>query len=334
MRFEGASREDALAWQKKARRRLSKRLGLPHFARVAPRPRQLESVGVEGLTRELWLIETERDVTMPFILFVPARRQNEKLPAVICPHGHASGGKLATTGRRDVAGMDAVIETYNYDYGVQLARAGFITVCPDARGFGARREPSQQTDAPDAFLQSSCHNLTLAGAPLGLSVQGMWTWDLMRLLDFLTTDERVDGARIGCAGLSGGGLQTLNLAALDTRVKAAVVSGYFYGVRESLQVDNANCACNIVPGLWEDFDMGDIGALIAPRGLFIETGDADPLNGASGLENVAPQVRVCRKVFRALGAASQLQHDVFAGGHRWCGTQAIAWLQAQLRAIA
>ena len=150
----------------------------------------------------------------------------------------------------------------------------------------------------------------------------------MRLLDSLITDARIDKNRVGCAGLSGGGMQTLDFAALDARVGAAVVSGYFYGVRESLQVLNNNCACNLVPRLWESFDMGDIAALIAPRSLFIETGDADNLNGASGIANVTPQVEIAQEVYNLLGG--DLQHDVFSGPHRWHGENSIAWLTAQL----
>ena len=85
-----------------------------------------------------------------------------------------------------------------------------------------------------------------------------------------------------------------------------------------------------VPGLWLSADMGDLGGLIAPRGLFIETGDQDPLNGRSGLDNVYPQVELTRHAFSALGASDQLQHHVFAGPHRWDGTRAIPWMEKQL----
>ena len=49
----------------------------------------------------------------------------------------------------------------------------------------------------------------LMGQGLGQTVTGMWVWDLLRLVDYRVTGPEVDSARIGCAGLSGGGLQTL-----------------------------------------------------------------------------------------------------------------------------
>jgi hypothetical protein len=328
--FTGKTATQAKAWQRRARRRFAQLLGLPRFTRCAPRAQRVDRVQLDGLVREEWLMRTERDVWMPFSLLLPDPLPRQRLPLVLCPHGHASGGRLAPTGRSDVPRMAETITQYRYDYGVQIARAGFITACPDARGFGERREPVHQRE--EELLSSSCYQLTLAGAPLGLTVQGMWTWDLMRLLDVLERDTRVDRRRIGCAGLSGGGMQTLDLAALDERVQVAVVSGYFYGVRESLQVQNWHCMCNLVPGLWQDFDMGDLGALIAPRPLLIETGDADALNGPSKLGNVEPQLAIARRAYRALGAPDQLGQAVFSGPHRWDGAEAIPWLRRRLGA--
>jgi hypothetical protein len=326
--FSGKTAAQARTWQKRARKRFAELLGLERFAKVPARPRRLGVAKLDGLIREDWIMQVERDVWMPFCLLLPDPLPAAKLPLVLCPHGHGSSGKWAPSGRRDIPGMDAAIATYHYDYGVQIARAGFITACPDARGFGERREPALQSD--EAMLGSSCYQLMLAGAPLGVTVQGMWTWDLMRLLDLLVRDRRVDARRIGCAGLSGGGMQTLDLAALDTRIVAAVDSGYFYGVQQSLQVLNSNCACNLVPDLWESFDMGDIGGLVAPRGLFIESGDEDGLNGAGKLANVDSQIAIARKVYRAFGAADNLDRHVFHGGHRWDGSEAIPWLQRRL----
>lgn len=334
MRFRGGSRIDVFVWQKKARQRFARHLGLNRFQRCDPKAKKIGRIELDDLIREEWRIQTEANVWMPYYLFIPKQFIRDRLPLVLCPHGHESGGKWATGGRMDIPEMRSTIKKYHYDYGLQIARTGFITVCPDARGFGERREPLKQTDRknPDFLHASSCHNLSLAGAPLGLTVQGMWTWDLMRLLDHLCNDLRIDLDRVGCAGLSGGGMQTLDLAALDSRIRAAVVSGYFYGVRESLQVMNENCMCNMVPHLWEDFDMGDIGALIAPRGLFIETGDQDPLNGSSCVTNVRGQVAITRKIFRALSCANQLRHYVFHGDHRWDGTRSISWLKQKLHA--
>lgn len=333
MAFRGESAAEARSWQGELRAVVARCLGMDAFE---PCPPRLESRGEERLAdhiREDLVLETEPGVWMPFYCLRPLDlKLGERRAAVIAPHGHGSGGKFPVAGRRDLPVVAQTIAEHNYDYGVQLVRRGFVVFCPDARGHGERCEETASLDpARPEFLKSTCHHLSLKGEPLGQSVAGMWTWDLMRLLDHVAARTDVDAKRIGCAGLSGGGLQTLYLAALDERVRASVVSGYFYGVRESLLEAAGHCDCNRVPGLWLHADMGDLGALIAPRALAIETGDQDPLNGQSGLGNVTSQVEIARRVYDAMAAGARLAHFIFPGSHRWDGVQAIPWLEGQLR---
>jgi dienelactone hydrolase len=154
----------------------------------------------------------------------------------------------------------------------------------------------------------------------------MWAWDLMRLLDYVATRPECDPERVGSAGLSGGGLQTLWLSVLDERVRCAVISGYFYGYKDALLKLSNNCSCNYVPGLWELADMGDLGALIAPRPLLIETGTLDPLNGERGVANVTEQVAITAQAYELFGARERLAHATFEGEHMWHGAQAVPWL--------
>ncbi|HEY6229507.1 MAG TPA: alpha/beta hydrolase family protein [Verrucomicrobiae bacterium] len=337
MAFVGKTRKDAVVWQKKLRAKLIEILGIDTFERTKPRPQLHGRDDMGAYWREDWTIHTEPDVIATFYALVPKDiKKNARRPAVICPHGHGSAGRFSPAGRSDIKAVAQAIKQYNYDYAVKLAEQGFVAFAMDARGFGQRRIQDKQNDAedPNLFLSNSCHNLMMMSYSLGQTIPGMWTWDLMRLLDYIETRSECDPKQVGCAGLSGGGLQTLFLAALDRRVKAAVVSGYFYGVKDSLIRLASNCDCNCIPDLWKYADMGDLGGLIAPRGLFIETGDKDPLNGASGrLENVTSQVAYTRKVFKAMGAQNRLEHHVFHGEHRWCGEKAVPWLAQQLDVI-
>ena len=113
---------------------------------------------------------------------------------------------------------------------------------------------------------------------------------------------------------------------MDERVRCAVCSGYFYGVMESLLEKSANCSCNYVPHLWEYADMGDLGALIAPRPFLIETGTCDSLNGRSGIDNVLDQVKITRRAYDVLEADDRIYHDIFEGEHQWHGVAAMDWL--------
>src|SRR5215213_7043688 len=333
-RFDRESRsmqlraQDAAAlitWQNELRARLRAIIGIDTMRACPLDPQEDAPDPCDGYVRTRVVIAVEPDVRMPLYVLTPADlRPGERRPVVLAPHGHGSAGKAAVVGRADAPELVRTIAQHNYAYGLQLVRAGYIVLCPDARGFGERREPVMMADGD--LLGSSCQVLNNMAMPLGQTVTGMWTWDLMRLIDYAATRADCDPARLACAGLSGGGAQTLWLAALDERVRCAVVSGYFYGYKDSLLRLSRNCSCNYVPGLWQLADMGDIGALLAPRPLLIETGSADELNGERGVLNVTEQLDITRPAYALLGVEDQLAHTLFEGGHRWDGSAVLPWL--------
>lgn len=50
-----------------------------------------------------------------------------------------------------------MIEFYHYDYGMQLAKRGYVAICPDCRGFGERRDEALQKGTDEkSFLTSTC----------------------------------------------------------------------------------------------------------------------------------------------------------------------------------
>ncbi|NLA59124.1 MAG: hypothetical protein GX855_09535 [Firmicutes bacterium] len=318
--FSASTREEYAIWASELREALRNVTGIDTMVPALLQPKTLDVTDMGTYTREEVLIQTEPGIFMTMYVLVP-KKINPARACVIAPHGHGTGGKLTTAGRRDIVDIDA-----NGDYGVQLVKEGFVVFCPDARGFGQRREKAHQ-GKPQEFMHGSCRVLNNMAIPLGQTVTGMWTWDLMRLIDYIEEyRDECDPERIGCAGLSGGGLQTMWLSALDERVKCAVISGYFYGYRDALLKLNTNCSCNYVPNLWKLADMGDIAALIAPRPLLIETGNRDPLNGESGVANVTEQVDITRKAYRLFDAEDRLYHHIFDGEHQWNGTKGIPWL--------
>jgi dienelactone hydrolase len=326
--FHARTHDEWLIWRRNLQAMLRQLLGLDRMLPAKLNPRTTEVVQCDGYRRERVEIDTEPGVTMPMYVLVPdTLRAAEGLtaPAVIAAHGHSSGGKLAVTGVTDDPAVAETVRTHNYNYGESTAQHGYVVFCPDARGFGERRESFSQ--GADQILNSSCYQLAHMALPLGMTVAGMWTWDLMRLLDYIAIRPECKERKVAAIGLSGGGLQTLWLAALDERVDCAIISGYFYGVKDSLLHLSDNCACNYVPHLWEYADMGDLGALIAPRPLLIESGLQDPLNGPRGIANVMEQYSITSAAYALLDAKGNVDITTFDGPHMWHGAAYLSWLQ-------
>lgn len=315
-------------WKAAARAKLREITGISLMESCDLQPKLLGTTQLDGIKREKWLIQTEPDVWMPFYALIPDSA-NGKSPVIIAAHGHVMCGKLGTSGRREFSKTAEQIDVYNADYGLKYAKEGYIVFCPDARAFGERRESPRQGEREDFFICCTCEYLNNIAICLGRSLTGMWAWDLMRLIDYIETREDCDPARVACAGLSGGGAQTLWLMAMDDRVKCGITSGYFYGIKDAL-LKLPNCSCNYIPGLWKVVDMGDIGALVAPRPFLVETGDEDPLNGESGLENVYSQIEIARSAYSILGATDNLLHVVEHGQHKWFGNKASWFMKKYL----
>jgi dienelactone hydrolase len=103
---------------------------------------------------------------------------------------------------------------------INFAKRGIVALNLGWMGFGELSQPENNHDyAADLNL-------------VGSNAFGFFYLAMRRGLDYLATLPEVDSARLGVTGLSGGGWQTVMLAALDTRVEVSVeVAGI--GSRES-----------------------------------------------------------------------------------------------------
>lgn len=302
--FKATTLEEYYVWKEALRKRLMEISGITRGVPVESKAKYLQTDEVDGFAAEYYILETEPGIVMPFYLLRPEENGSTIHPVLLIPHGHG-GAKRETL-------------SYQKDFIKGALEDGFLVVCPDERGSGDRREFPEQGDEPDKVRGNSHRELLQLGISFGRSVIGTAVWDLMRLTDWLMQLPETSHTLV-CAGMSGGGQQVLWFAALDDRVTAAITSGYFYGVKESLIELPQNCACNFVPHFFETADMGELGALIAPRPFFVESGEKDPLSGQSGIANVLPQIEVAKKAYRLFEAEEKLIHSVHSGGHQWVG---------------
>jgi len=301
--FRAVSVEEYEIWKQTLRKRLREISGIERCVAVDAEAKYIRTDEVDEFVAEYHILETEPGIVMPFYLLRPEKISG-KHPILMIPHGHGCSKRETLL--------------YQKEFVREALEDGFIVVCPDERGSGDRREFPEQGDEPEKLRANSHRELLQLGISFGRSVIGMAVWDMMRLADWLLQLPEANGM-LACAGMSGGGQQALWFGALDERVAGTITSGYFYGVKESLIELPQNCACNYVPYFFETADMGELGALIAPRPFFIESGEKDALCGKSGIANVLPQVEVARNAYRLFGKEDKLIHRIHSGGHQWVG---------------
>jgi hypothetical protein len=312
-------------WEEELRTKLVDLIGINKLTPGSLKCELLEIVSFDGYERKKYILETEEDVWMPFYQLIPCRNNtDETYIPVIALHGHGGLAKEGVAGAYGEDGKES-IERYHCSYGLDLVKAGFMVFCPDARGSGERREFLNQGDTIGKQLESSCNSLNFTAMSLGYTLTGWWTWDLMKLVDYVTTLKDCNLGELSTVGFSGGGLQALWLSALDKRIMNTVISGYYHSYRDTILRTN-QCGCNFVPNLYEYADIGDIGALIAPRKLLIESGNMDHLNGERGIKDVIEQVDITKEAYVVKDSLHKFQHVIYDGGHRWYGENVISFL--------
>lgn len=105
-----------------------------------------------------------------------------------------------------------------------------------------------------------------AAYPMGRTVLGYEIQNVLAAIDWFRADAPT--RPLGAIGYGEGGAVALYAAALDTRIDATVVSGYFQP-REALHTEPI---ARNVWGLLEMFGDAEIAGLIAPRSLIVEAG--------------------------------------------------------------
>ena len=142
----------------------------------------------------------------------------------------------------------------------------------------------------------------------------------MAVLDaILTHFDFIDRERIVLMGNSGGGTATFYTAAIDERISLAMPSSAFCTYKDSIAAMH-HCACNYVPGIAKEYDMGDLSGLIAPRPLVIVNGISDSIFPNAG---VVEAYEITKTLYRAAGCEDKCALVTGPEGHRFYAD--LAW---------
>jgi len=317
-------REGWAKWRRALRRKLRDLLGLSYVARFSPA--QSPSQVLASLN-----VSSERDMgayTLQRIVFtgpstpIPAYLLKPKEPngaGVLALHGHGRG-------KDEVVGLEpngrpSPDPGYQKAFAAELAKRGFTVLAIDQIGFGERREAEDVAKGP---AQSSCWQLSTWALMFGETAVGRRVLDAAASVELLKA--LMKKGKVGVMGISGGGTVALYLSALFDGVDATVVSGYLNTYERSI-LSIKHCIDNYVPGLLKYAEQYDVASLIAPRPLFFEHGEADPIFPIEAFRLAYERVR---RVYELLGAGERLEAHAFKGGHEINGSRAYPFLEKWL----
>ena len=305
------------SWKKKARAKL---LELLHYSPEPcdPNAEIVERVDKGDFVREKIYFNTTPAIRVPAYLLIP-KNAGKRMPTIVALHDH--GGfylwgkeKLVETENEPQVMKDWRKSYYgNASIASTLARMGYVVLVIDMFYWGERRmllddDPADFRERPidmpqariSAFNQRSSQSEQLVGRTTfsaGFTWAGLMFWDDIRSVDYLVTRPEVDPKRIGCVGLSVGGLRSCHLAALDDRIKAAVIVGWMASFPAQLQrhIRNTIGHTKVVPGLYRYMDYPDVATLAMPTPILVINGKKDGLFEPAGVQNAFEKINRCYK---------------------------------------
>jgi dienelactone hydrolase len=320
--FHANTPKEARDWQRKLRRKLGQLLGGFPRQRCPLAVRSLQVDDFDGYTREHVVFQSRRRMSVFGYFLTPKHRPDGGLPAVLCLHGHGRGVDDIVGIAEDESQRKEYGE-YQNDFALQCVDRGYAVLAIEQLGFGRRRDQKSKQGGAGS---SSCQPASGAALLLGQTMIGWRVYDGIRSLDYLSTRKEVDPSRIAAMGISGGGTTTFHLAAVDRRVAAAVVSGYFNTFKDSI-LSISHCMDNYVPGILQYAEMYDLAGLIAPRGLFAESGTRDNIFPYRATKRAVGKAKAIYKVF---GCPEKIGLEVFEGEHSFHGKGAFEFLERWL----
>lgn len=280
------------------------------------------------------------------------------LPGILALHDHGGNKflgwrKIVRTGE-DFWEIQKTHQSHYYGdvgWANEIAKRGYAVLIHDTFPFASRRVLVEDVPeriraggvdpAPDdpegikqynAFAGAHEHIMEKSLLSAGTTWPGVYLVEDQRALDVLCARPEVDASRVGCAGLSGGGMRTVFLGGMDDRIKVAIAVGFMTTWRDFvLDKCFTHTWMTYVPLLPRDLDFPEILALRAPAATMVLNCREDPLYTLPEMQRADA---ILRETFERAGAADRYRCNFYGGGHKFdleMQADAFAWFDRFLK---
>ncbi|KAA9355365.1 hypothetical protein F0P93_10480 [Larkinella humicola] len=287
----------------------------------------------------------------------------EPLPAILALHDHA--GKKYFGYRKIVKTGDdqhpMLTEHQLEDYSGRawandMARRGYVVLVHDAFAFGSRRvlyedvvdlkyegldtrgktdadpEKKEHIEAYNKWSAEHEHVMSKSLFCAGTTWPGVFLSEDQVALSILCGRKDVDPQRVGCGGLSGGGLRTVYLAGMDARIKCCVCVGFMTTWDDlTLHKSYTHTWMTYTPLLPRYLDFPEILGLRVPLPTMIQCNNQDELYTFPEMKTAD---KILGEVFKKAGAADRYAARFYDGGHKFdkdMQTDAFNWFDRWLK---
>lgn len=343
-------------WRPMARARFRELLMSPGPA-MSPVPELQHEITFDGLSIEHLQWQLPYGPPTEALVLKPAGAKG-KLPGVVGLHDHG-GNKYFGLRKITLMTKDphpAIVRHQEEYYGGaawanELAKRGYVVLVHDTFTFGSRRirlsdvpanirnnqietnpESEDEIKHYNEFAANHEHIIAKSLFSAGLTWPGVFVFDDQRALDYLASRPEVDATRLGCCGLSGGGLRTVMLTGADERIRCSCCVGMMTTWRDYLlnKCFTHTWMC-YVPALPRDLDYPEIIGLNVPKPVLVLNNRQDQLFTMPEMERAD---KILTEVYKKAGAPEHYRASFYDGPHKFdrdMQKEAFAWFDQWLK---
>jgi dienelactone hydrolase len=341
--FRNQKWSDIENWKKAAREKLLELLAAPD-AGPPPRATIHKKYHYDGLEVEelSWQLPYGRPTEA--ILLKPQGAKGP-LPGVLGLHDHGGnkylGKRKITRVSEDTPAFVVEHQEESYEglpWANEIAKRGYVVLVHDTFAFGSRRilyqdvtgiawgacnvdgksdanpEDPDNIEAYNQWAGEHEHILSKSLFCGGTTWPGVFLAEDRIALDILSQRPEVDPGRIGCGGLSGGGLRTVYLGGVDPRIQCAVCAGFLTTWEDFLlNKSYTHTWMTYTPLLPRYMDFPEILGLRVPLPTMSLNDIDDELYTMDGMTRGD---RILKEVYAKAGASDHYEGRFYPGPHK------------------